>query len=109
MKNKKHIGTSFESFLEEARILEDVNNAAVKSVIAQNLKSHMEENNITHTKMAVMLETSRAGLERLLDPENYSVTLKTFNRAATILGKRVNISLVDTAKSTLKSIKAKKR
>ncbi|MFA5998737.1 MAG: hypothetical protein WC747_01815 [Candidatus Babeliales bacterium] len=55
----------------------------------------MEKHNITQTKMALMLKTSRASLVRLLDPNNYSVTLLTVNRAASILGKKININLVD--------------
>jgi len=100
MKNKKHIGSSFESFLEEENILEEVNIAAIKTVIAHNLKEHMKKLNITQTEIARQLKTSRSGLQRLLDPENYSVTLLTLNRAASILGKKVNISLVSIPKSS---------
>jgi hypothetical protein len=99
MKNKKHVGSSFESFLEEEGMLEEVNVAAVKAVIAQNLKEHMEKKAITKTNMAKQLKTSRAGLQRLLDPENYSVTLLILNRAASVLGKKVNINLVNDAKT----------
>ena len=94
MKRKKHIGSSFESFLEEEGILEEVNVAAIKSVIARNLKEHMKKKDITQTRMAEILKTSRSGLQRLLDPDNYSVTLLTLNRAASALGKKININLV---------------
>ena len=93
---RKNIGSSFEDFLIEEGIQEEVNVAAVKAVIARNLKEHMKKNAITQTDMAKQLKTSRSGLERLLDPENYSVTLLTLNRAATVLGKKVNINLVST-------------
>ena len=43
MKNNKHIGSSFESFLEEAGILDEVNAAAVKAIGARNLKKHLEK------------------------------------------------------------------
>jgi len=108
MKKNKHIGSSFESFLEEDGILEEVNAAAIKTVIAQNLKLHMEKNKITQTKMALMLKTSRAAVVRLLDPENYSVTLLTVNRAASILGKKININFVDINKPTDNIKKQKK-
>lgn len=98
MKNNKHIGSSFESFLEEAGILEEVNAAAVKAVIARNLKEYMSREQITQTAMAKELGTSRSGLHRLLDPENTSVTLLTLNRAATVLGKKIEINLVATTK-----------
>lgn len=97
---RKNIGSSFEDFLREERIQEEVNLAAVKAVIARNLKDHMKRNAITQTDMAKQLKTSRSGLERLLDPENYSVTLLTLNRAATILGKKVTINLVSTEKAS---------
>lgn len=96
MKRKKNIGSSFEDFLVEEGIQEEVNVAAVKAVIARNLKDYMKKNAITQTDMAKKLKTSRSGLERLLDPENYSVTLLTLNRAASVLGKKVNINLVNT-------------
>ena len=99
MKRKKNIGSSFEDFLQEEGISEEVNVAAVKAVIARNLKEHMKKNSITQTGMAKKLKTSRSGLERLLDPENYSVTLLTLNRAASVLGKKVNINLVSTERA----------
>lgn len=98
MKKNKHIGSSFENFLEEEGILEEVNAAVIKSIIAQNLKLHMEKHEITQTEMAKLLGTSRSALQRLLDPENYSVTLLTVNRAASVLGKRINMKLVDIPK-----------
>lgn len=95
MKKKKHIGSSFDDFLEQEGILEEVNVAAVKSVIAQNLRQYMEEMQLTQTEMAKQLETSRSSLQRLLDPNNYSITLLTLNRAALVLGKKININLVN--------------
>jgi antitoxin HicB len=95
MKKNKHIGSSFENFLEEEGILEEVNVSAIKTIVAQSLKSYMQENNITQTDMAKKLKTSRTGLQRLLDPENYSVTLLSLSRAASVLGKKVNMNLVN--------------
>lgn len=97
MKKNKHIGSTFESFLEEAGILEEVNAAAVKAVIARHLQDYMEQGQITQTDMARQLGTSRTGLKRLLDPENASVTLLTLNRAAAVLGRKIEIHLVPTA------------
>ena len=97
-KNKQHVGSTFESFLEEAGIFEEVNVAAIKVVIAESLKNYMTEMDITQTEMAKKLQTSRTGLQRLLDPNNYSVTLLTLNRAATVLGKKVSMNLVTVSK-----------
>ncbi|MFA6065725.1 MAG: hypothetical protein WC707_00925 [Candidatus Babeliaceae bacterium] len=99
MKNKKYIGSNFEDFLEKEGILEEINVAAIKTVIARNLKDHMKNMHITQTEMAKQLKTSRSGLQRLLDPKNYSVTLLTLNRAAHVLGKKVNMNLVDVQDS----------
>lgn len=109
MKSKKHIGSSFGNFLEEEGIFEEVNVAALKAVIARNLKEYMEKNAITQTKMAKQLETSRSGLQRLLDPDNYSVTLLSLNRAASVLGKKVNINLVSASKQKATLRKSSKR
>ena len=103
MKTNKHVGSNFDDFLEQEGILEEVNASALKTIIAHHLKLHMEKNNISQTQMAKLLKTSRSGLQRLLDPQNFSVTLLTFNRAASVLGKKININLVDA--SSLKQLK----
>ena len=96
--NNKHIGQNFDDFLQEEGILEEVNVAAIKTIIAENLQKYMKDNLVTQVAMAKQLQTSRSGLQRLLDPENYSVTLLTLNRAASVIGKKFAINLiVDTA------------
>jgi antitoxin HicB len=45
--------------------------------------------------MAKQLHSSRSQLDRLLDPQNVSVTLDTITRAAKALGKRVIIRVAD--------------
>ncbi|MEB3295851.1 MAG: hypothetical protein VKJ24_22085 [Synechococcales bacterium] len=40
------------------------------------------------------MKTSRAALDRLLDPQNSSATLNTLEQAAIVLGKRLRIELV---------------
>lgn len=99
MKQKKHIGSSFESFLEEENIFEEVNAAAIKSVIARNLENYIKKTGVTKTEIAKQLGTSRSGLQRLLNPSNTSITLLTLNRAATLLGKKIEIKLVSTTRS----------
>lgn len=99
MKKNKHIGSSFESFLEEDGILEEVNAAAVKRVIAHHLKEYMKKKHLTQDEMAKRLETSRSGLKRLLDPKNYSITLLSLNKAAAVIGKRIDISLSSISKT----------
>jgi len=93
MKNK-HIGSTFDSFLEEEGIAEDVENGAVKKLIAFQLKAALETEHISKTELAARLQTSRAALDRLLDPDNDSVTLQSLMRAAAVLGKKLKLELV---------------
>ena len=41
------------------------------------------------------MKTSRAAINRILDEKNYSLSLKTLSRAATALGKRLKLELVE--------------
>lgn len=95
MKNNPHIGSSFDDFLEEEGTLEETNLLAIKRVISWQIKEAMQEKQLTKTEMAKQMNTSRSSLERLLDPDNTSVTLDTIQRAAKIIGKRVRFELVD--------------
>ena len=95
-KKNPHIGSSFEDFLaEEGLLLEECTNAAIKRVIAWQVEQAMQELGLTKAAMAHEMHTSRAALDRLLDPENTSVTLHTLQRAAAVVGKRVQITLED--------------
>lgn len=91
--NKKHIGSDFDDFLREEGMLEAVEANAWKRVIAFQIESEMKRKRMTKTAMAEQMKTSRAALERLLDPENQSVTLATLQRAAMVLGKRLRVEL----------------
>ncbi len=93
MKNK-HIGTDFSDFLKEDGIYEETNDIAIKRVIAYQLEQEMKAQNITKTRMAKMMNTSRAVVNRLLNPDNSSLTLSTLESATQVLGKRLNISIV---------------
>lgn len=91
--NQQHIGSNFDDFLEEEGILQEVEQVAIKRVLALRLLALMEEQKLSKTEMARRMETSRAALSRLLDPENESVTLQTMDRAARVLGKQLRLSL----------------
>ena len=91
--NKKHIGSNFDDFLKEEKIYEQVQAAAIKRVIAYQIAEEMKKKNLTKTEMASRMKTSRAALERLLDPENASITLFTLERAASALGKKLSVQL----------------
>ena len=94
-KRTDHSGSTFDSFLEQEGIREEVEAVAIKRVLAWQLSQAMQEQQKTKQAMAKQLHTSRSQLDRLLDPRNVSVTLDTITRAAQALGKRVIIRIAD--------------
>lgn len=91
---KQHIGSNFDDFLAEEGLLTEAEAVAVKRVLAYQIEQLMLAQNLSKTAMAQRMNTSRAALNRLLDPANPSVTLQTLERAASVLGKRLQIELV---------------
>jgi DNA-binding Xre family transcriptional regulator len=90
-----HLGSTFDDFLEEENLLAEVNEIAIKRVIAWQLQQEMAAKGMTKTAVAEAMGTSRAAVDRLLDAENTSVTLNTLGKAAKVLGKRIKIELVE--------------
>ena len=90
-----HTGSTFDGFLEDEGIREEVEAVAIKRVLAWQLQNAMKEQRKTTQVMAKQLRTSRSQLDRLLDPQNVSVTIATITRAARALGKRVVIQVAD--------------
>ena len=90
-----HSGSTFDSFLEEEGIREEVEAVAIKRVLAWQLSQAMQEQQKTKQALAKQLSTSRSQLDRLLDPQNVSVTLDAISRAARALGKRLIIRVAD--------------
>ena len=89
--------TTLDSFLDEEGIREDVTIAATKRVVAMQLELAMRDQHISKTAMASKMGTSRAQLDRVLDPGAFNVTLETLARAANIVGHRLDINLIKTA------------
>jgi hypothetical protein len=92
MKNK-HLGSSFDDFLEEEGLRAETEAAAIKRVIAYQIEMEMKRAKLTKSAMANKMHTSRSALDRLLDPANVSITLQTLERAALALGKNLKIKL----------------
>jgi hypothetical protein len=90
-----HSGSTFDSFLKDEGIREEVEAVAIKRILAWQLEQAMKEQQKTKQAMAKQLHTSRSQLDRLLDPQNVSVTIATITRAARALGKRVIIHVAD--------------
>lgn len=86
--------TSLDDFLDEEGIREEVTLRAVKSIVAMQLREAMRERNLTLSAMASEMDTSRAQLNRILDPEEFNVTLETLSRAAKVVGRGLRVELV---------------
>jgi DNA-binding Xre family transcriptional regulator len=91
---RKNIGSSFDEFLHEDGTYEEVTRAAVRRVLSRQLEAAMAEKELSKTEMARRMNTSRAALNRLLDPENEAVTLETLQRAAEAVGREVRLELI---------------
>lgn len=90
----KHKGSDFDSFLKEEGLSAEAEAVAAKRVLAFQFESAMKKRRLSKVSMAKRMQTSRSALDRLLDPENSSVTLQTLEKAATVLGKKLRISLI---------------
>jgi antitoxin HicB len=90
----KHRGTSLRDFLQEDGTLEEVEAAALKRALALKVADLMEKRDVTKTTMAAEMRTSRAAINRILDPENTSVTLITLSKVARSLGRKLKIELI---------------
>lgn len=108
-KTSRHVGSSFDDFLEEKGILRDVEGRAIKRVIAWQLGESMKHAKITKAGLAKQMSTSRSAVDRLLDPENSSLTLGSLAKVAAVLGKRVHMELVDAAPNRVARPRAKRK
>ena len=91
--SKQHMGSSIDAFLQEEGIFEEAQAQAIKEVVAWQLAEAMKKKNISKNKMAKLLKTSRTQVDRLLNPKS-DITLGSLQRAAAMVGRRVNIELV---------------
>jgi DNA-binding Xre family transcriptional regulator len=93
------IGSTFESFLEEQGLKDEVDLLAQKRVIAWQIEQAMAEEEITKADMAARMKTSRTQVDRLLDPQNNRVQLDTLQRAALAVGRSLKVELAKIAQS----------
>jgi len=92
--NPVHASGYFDDFLHEQGIFEEVHAHAVKKVISWQIAEEMKRQGLSKVMMAKRMGTSRSSLERLLDPANDALALSTLTRAASVLGKEVQVNLV---------------
>ncbi len=94
MAENRHRGSTLDSFLEEEGVLAEFQARAIKEVIAWQLAEAMRERGLSKSRLATMLRTSRTQVSRLLDPNDGNVTIETLQRAAQVVGRRVEVQLV---------------
>lgn len=92
-RKNKHIGSRLDDFLKDQGVLEEFEAAAIKRVIAWQIANEMKVRKLTKVAMAARMKTSRAQLDRLLDPEDGNVTIETLQRAASALGRHLHVEL----------------
>ncbi len=91
---KSHVGSSLDSWLRDEGIYEHTTSRALKRVVARQLQAAMSAQQVSKVEMARRMGSSRSALDRLLDPDNDSVTLDTLRRAAAAVGLEVRLELV---------------
>jgi DNA-binding Xre family transcriptional regulator len=91
---KTNIGSSFDDWLREEGIYEETSAVAIKRVLARQISQEMIDRKLSKSDMARRMQTSRAALDRLLDPENDAVTLNTLSKAATAVGRQLHFELI---------------
>jgi antitoxin HicB len=89
-----HIGSGLNEFLAEDGLLVTSQSVAIKRVLAWQIARYIETQGLTKAVMASRMNTSRSALDRLLDPDNDSVTLKTLQNAAATIGAHLEVKLV---------------
>jgi predicted XRE-type DNA-binding protein len=89
----KHVGSSLDDFLKNEGIYEETQALAIKEVVVWQLMEAMEKQSLSKARLATLLKTSRSQVDRLLDPTR-DVTLSTLQRAAALVGRKVQIELV---------------
>jgi predicted XRE-type DNA-binding protein len=92
-KRNRHHGSSVDDLLKEEGVLEQFQAVAIKEVIAWQIQKAMKEKKLSKNRMADLMHTSRAQLDRLLDPAQGNVTIETLQRAANVLGRPLRIEL----------------
>ena len=88
-------GSSLDDLLKEDGVLNQAQAEAAKRVIAWQVRKMMDTRHISKAQLARELETSRGAVDRILDSENTSMTLKSLGAIADLFGKRLEINLVD--------------
>ena len=90
----RHRGRDFREFLAGEGIFPEVEVLALKRVVSLQLQQILEQEHVTKTELASRMKTSRASLDRMLDPSNPSLTVASLGKAAAALGRKVELRFV---------------
>ena len=91
--SKQHRGSSLDDFLRGEGLYDEAQALAIKEVIVWQLIDAMQARSLSKSRLALLLNTSRSQVDRLLDPTR-DITLSTLQRAAALVGRKVQIELV---------------
>lgn len=94
MAENRHAGSTIDDLLREEGVLEDFQAVAIKEVIAWQLQQAMKDRKLSKRGLAELMHTSRTQVDRVLDPRDGNVTIATLQRAAAVLGRKVNVELI---------------
>jgi hypothetical protein len=92
-KKNPHWGSTLDEFLDEEGIREAAKTEAVTRVVAWQLSEEMKRQGITKARLAEMMKTSRAQIDRVLKAKG-NVTIETLQRAAELVGRKLRLELV---------------
>ena len=90
---EKHWGTTLDAFLTGDGIHDEVRAEAATRVIASQIGQEMAAQGMTKARLAELMHTSRAQVDRILNAKG-NVTIESLRRAARLLGKELRLDLV---------------
>jgi antitoxin HicB len=86
--------TTLNELLDEDGIHDELHGIVMKERLVWLLEKEMKKKRLNKVKMAEAMKTSRAQLDRVLDPKSGNVTLTTLRKAAAAVGKTLRVELV---------------
>lgn len=91
---RRHRGPSLDSFLKDEGVYDELHELVAKEALVWQLQREMKKRRMTKSKLAVVMRSSRAQIDRILDPASGNVTLATLQKAANAVGKTLKVELV---------------
>jgi DNA-binding Xre family transcriptional regulator len=82
-----------EMMFAETGELDEVHALAAKKILTADIRLMMAESKVSNTQLAREMHTASLVVDRLLDPNNASVTLKTIAKAAAVLGGQIRVQV----------------